>query len=91
VRHGYQPEPALYAYPEIGRLLLGGFPMNSPVMRGPWVTGPAGPEGPLIPGAPCVCYAFPRPAATGARMPGGQGTDLFDQSTWQRQYRFGPP
>jgi hypothetical protein len=57
------------------RLVLTGQPMNDPRPRGPIVTGPP--------------VHFPRPASTGARYPGGVGTDLFDESTWQRIYRSG--
>lgn len=77
-RHGYVPAVPLYAYgqaaPAPFALVLTGNPYSDPRPRGPWVTGPAA--------------GFPRPAGTGARMPGGQGTDLTDSSTWQRPYRF---
>lgn len=79
-QHGYLPAQ-LTQYPQTSafaefRLILTGNPMNDPRPRGPWVSGP-----PL---------GFPRPAITGRRLPGGQGTDLFDKSTWQRPYRFTP-
>jgi hypothetical protein len=56
------------------RVIMQGNPYNSPRPRGPIVSGP-----PL---------EFPRPASTGHRLTGGVGTDLFDESTWQRPYRF---
>jgi hypothetical protein len=74
-RHGYIPGPRPLSAPEF-RLLLTGNPVNDPRPRGPWVTGPPA--------------AFPRAASTGARIPGGQGTDLGLPSTWQRPYRFTP-
>lgn len=77
---GYPPAVPLYTYGESEhipfRVVLTGNPYNSWRPRGPWVTGPEG--------------GFPRPASTGGRMPGGQGTDMGDQSTWQRPYRFTP-
>lgn len=73
IRHGYLPEPRPMAAPEF-RLLLTGNPMSDPRPRGPWVSGP--PPG------------FPPPAVTGTRLDGGQGTDLYLQQTWQRQYQF---
>lgn len=79
-RHGYMPEPR----PELGNpaglggpLLLTGNPMNDPRPRGPWVTGPDR-------------TVFPVAAATGARMKGGQGTDIYDKTTWQRRYLSTP-
>lgn len=80
-QHGYTPEPDWHPAPEYQheqfRLVLTGNPMNDPRPRGPWVSGPR--EG------------FPRPASTGRRLPGGQGTDLSDASTMQRKYRSTPP
>lgn len=77
-RHGYTPPvpvfPVEQAAAQQFRLVLTGNPMNDPRPRGPWVTGPD--------------PHFPRPAATGLRMLGGQGTDLGLESTWQRIYVF---
>lgn len=79
-RHGYLPEPR----PAMGNsaglggpLLLTGNPMMDPRPRGPWVTGPDR-------------TSFPYAAATGARMTGGVGTDIFDKTTWQRPYLYTP-
>lgn len=79
-RHGYAPEPR----PDIGNgaglgggLLLNGNPMSSIRPRGPWVTGPDQ-------------SVFPMAAATGARMKGGVGTDIYDKTTWQRPYLYTP-
>jgi len=79
-RHGYLPEPR----PAMGNsagaggpLKLTGNPMNDPRPRGPVVTGPDQ-------------TAFPLAAATGARMLGGVGTDIFDKTTWQRAYLYTP-
>ncbi|HEY2309473.1 MAG TPA: hypothetical protein VGI05_26645 [Streptosporangiaceae bacterium] len=79
-RHGYLPEPR----PPMGNsaglggpLLLNGNPMNSLRPRGPVVTGPDQ-------------TVFPIAAATGQRMRGGVGTDIYDKSTWQRPYLYTP-
>jgi len=60
-----------------GPLLLTGNPMNDPRPRGPIVTGPDR-------------SVFPVAATTGRRMPGGVGTDIFDNTTWQRRYVYTP-
>jgi len=60
-----------------GGLLLTGNPMNDPRPRGPVVTGPDR-------------TVFPVAAATGSRLPGGVGTDIFDKTTWQRPYLYTP-
>lgn len=92
IAHGYAPEPRPITAPEF-RLLLTGNPLSDPRPRGPWVTGPAGYTIPPSEPAPVsvpywrgTLYA----AGTGLRMTGGQGTDLGDPSTWQRQYLFTP-
>ena len=80
-RHGDQPEPR----PAMGNsaglggsmLLLTGNPMNDPRPRGPVVTGPDR-------------SVFPVAAATGTRMLGGVGTDIYDKTTWQRPYLYTP-
>lgn len=87
-RHGVTPPPPTSLYQadfQQFRLILTGNPYNDQRPRGPWVAGshwlPSGRS----------AQGFPLPAATGYRLPGGVGTDLFAQETWQRQYRFTPP